>query len=272
MVRFEGTCDEFNALFGPKVRNIVAIMTKSEKNTLGNRCQRCGKTFSSLDAAHKHGMDRKTLMWKALEKYSKNGDVYVVEDVDKLFNEIKELHMPIKDVFMFLCRDCHKEYDDFGKQYTFDSKKPSKSSISTGSKNSNKQERGNVSSDWKYKLGWTTIQNRKNIEKLISAIDSKFGSDSYPLAVKSWYYHFCMHNNQQFSGIICHKKSSEIRFRICPDSFDIKDDRIRSVRWFFQEGQERSIDIIEANFDLILQCLKHAYDCTSTRGMKSPRT
>ena len=127
MVRFEGTCDEFNAHFGPKIRIIVAIMTKSKKNTLGNTCQRCHEVKSSLDAAHKHGIDRKTLMWKALEKYPKGDKGYVVDDIDKLFNEIKELHMPIEDVFMFLCKGCHKEYDDFGKQYTFSSKKPPKS-------------------------------------------------------------------------------------------------------------------------------------------------
>ena len=271
MARFEGTFEEFNTHYGPKIRILVAIITKSEKNTLGNRCQRCGKVMHSLDAAHKHGMERKNLMRKALEKYSKGDNWYVVDDLDKLIDEIKELHMPIVDVFMFLCRDCHKEYDDFGKQFKFDSKKPSKLPTFTSRKNSNKLERENMASGWKHKIGWTTMQNKNNIEKLISAIDSKFGSDSYPLTVKLWYYHFCMHNNQQFSGIICHKNRSEIRFRICPDSFDINDNRIRNVRWFFQEGQERSIDILEANFDLILQCLKHAYDCTSRRGMKSLR-
>ena len=284
MARFEGTFEEFNKHHGPNIRNLVAIMTKSEKNTLGNRCQRCGKTFSSLDAAHKHGMERKNLMRKALEKYSKGDNWHVVDDLDKLFNEIKELHMPIVDVFMFLCKDCHKEYDEFVKQYTFNSKKSPKSSIL--SSNNTPENPGRyegvskppsreceiVTNNWEYKMGWTTMQNRKNIEKLISAIDSKFGSDSYPLAVKSWYYHYCMHNNCQFSGIICHKKNSEIRFRICRDSFDIKDNRVRKPnRWFFSEGQERSIDILEENFDLILQCLKHAYDCTSTMGMKSPR-
>ncbi len=374
MVRFEGTFEEFNDHFGPKIRIHVAIMTKSEKNTLGNRCQRCGKTFSSLDAAHKHGVDRKTLMRKALEKYSTGGDRYDVDDLDKLFDEIKEQHKPIEDVFMFLCKDCHKEYDEFVKQYTFYSKKSSKPSILSSSNtssnpgryegvskstilemfqellltkkplkaclqelfkkfpdetiastdlrhifenlfpNDNSQKvtdylwnlrqdgfleqssRGMytladkmnvrqsnlmreasreceiVSNSWEYKMGWTTMQNRRNIEKLISTMDSKFGSDSYPLAVKSWYYHYCMHNNCQFSGIICHKNRSEIRFRICRDSFDIKDNRIRNTRWFFQEGRERSIDILEENFDLIMQCLKHAYDCTSTMGMKSPRT
>ena len=127
MARFEGTFEEFNKHHGPNIRNLVAIMTKSEKNTLGNRCQRCGKTFSSLDAAHKHGLERKNLMRKALEKYSTGGNRYDVDNLDKLFDEIKELHMPIEDVFMFLCKDCHKEYDEFIKQYTFNSKKSSKS-------------------------------------------------------------------------------------------------------------------------------------------------
>ena len=370
MARFEGTFEEFNEYCGPKIRNIVAIMTKSEKNTLGNVCQNCDETKSSLDAAHKHGVERKTLMRKALEKHPKGDNGYIVDDLDKLFSEIKELHTPIKDIFLFLCRDCHKEYDDIVKPYPLDSKKSStlssnnmpenlgryevlsKSPIlemfkellltkkplkgclqelfrkfpdeiipstdlrhifqnlfpddnsqkvtdylwnlrrdgfleqssrgmyaladKTNVKQSNlmgepSRECEIVTNSWEYKMGWTTMQNRQNIEKLISTIDSKFGSDSYPLAVKSWYYHYCMHNNCQFSGIICHKNRSEIRFRICRDSFDIKDNRIRNTRWFFQEGQEKSIDILEANFDLILECLKHACDCTSTMGMKPSR-
>ena len=129
----------------------------------------------------------------------------------------------------------------------------------------------NPKHDWDLKLATTSTFNRKNINDLISMINSKF--DCSTCEFKSWYYHDCLHNNRLFSAIMCHKNRSEICFRICRDSFDIKDNRVRKPnRWFFPEGQERRIDIIEANFDLIMRCLKHAYDCTSTRSMKLPRT
>jgi len=112
---------------------------------------------------------------------------------------------------------------------------------------------------WKYKLGWTSIQNCKNIEKLISKIESNF--DCTPLAFKSWYFHKRSDNHKQFSGIICHKNRSLLCFRIKPVLFDLDDDRIiRGKRWFFSEGKEGRVEIIPQNYDLIMKCLSHAYD------------
>ena len=112
---------------------------------------------------------------------------------------------------------------------------------------------------WKYKMGWTSIQNRKNIKELISKIESTF--DCNPLAFKSWYYHKRKDNNKQFSGIICHKNHSLICFRINPGSFDIKDDRIiRGKRWFFPEGKEGRVEIMPQNYELVMKCLSCAYD------------
>ena len=257
MARFEGTFEEFNEYYGPKIRNLVANMTKSEKNTLGNTCQICDEIKSSLDAAHKHGMERKTLMRKALEKYSKRDNWYVVDNLGKLLSEIKELHMPILDIFLFLCRDCHRKYDDSEKSFKFDSKKPLKpsdnieltdkkdpplpSSQSISVPDSHcKIPCKNPKHDWDVKLVTTSTFNRKNINDLISMINSRF--DCRTCEFKSWYFHDCMHNNRQFSGIICHKSRSEICFRICRDSFDIEDNRVRkpNATWFFPRRSRKT--------------------------------
>ena len=112
---------------------------------------------------------------------------------------------------------------------------------------------------WKYKLGGTSIQNRENIEKIISKINSTLDCNHLP--VKSWYYHKRRDNDKQFSGIICHKDRSVICFRINPATFDFNDNEIiRGKRWFFAEAKEARINIIPKNFPLIMDCLSHAYD------------
>ena len=116
----------------------------------------------------------------------------------------------------------------------------------------------NEANSWKYKMGWTTIKNKRDIKGLISKIESSF--DCYPIASKSWYYHNRRDSRKQFSGIICHKDRSVICFRVDPRSFDITDSRImHGKRWFFSEGKEKRIDIIPENYSLILQCLSYAY-------------
>ena len=104
-----------------------------------------------------------------------------------------------------------------------------------------------------------SIKNRKNIEELISKIESAF--DCNPLAFKSWYFHKRHDNNKQFSGIICHKNHSVMCFRIEPTTFDVKDNRIiRGKRWFFSEGKEGRVEIMPQNHELIMKCLSYAYD------------
>ena len=108
-------------------------------------------------------------------------------------------------------------------------------------------------------MNTTSNDNRKNIEELIVKIESNF--DCYGIAQKSWYYHRRNDNNKQFSGIIVHANRSEICFRIDPNSFAINDSKIiHGKRWFFSHDKEKRIEIIPENYDIIMQCLSHAFE------------
>lgn len=268
MAKFEGRLDDFHILVGPKIRNDVATLTKKKKNELHSICQKCNEK-RELDAAHIHGRSRKDIIEMLLDKFKSDDGQYVVPNLRAVIEEIKAEHIPIEKNFYFLCKKCHLEYDS----------KPSnsaKKSKISHKLNSNKNEMGEKhdepfpkeilckteTNSWKYKMGWTSIQNRKNIEKLISKIESTL--NCRPLAFKSWYFHKRSDNNKQFSGIMCHKNHSLICFRIEPDSFGIDDKRImRGKRWFFAEGKEGRIEIIPENYDLIMNCLSYAYDISS---------
>lgn len=271
MAKFEGTLQDFNILVGPKIRNDVATITKKIKSELKNICQKCN-THSELDAAHIHGRERKHIIKIILENYQLDDDLYSVPDLRKVIEEIKQEHIPVEKNFIFLCKKCHREYDSWTKN--LNTKPVSSNHPKSNLKKLSRRDDYVVTdhpneilceietNSWKYKLGWTSIQNRKNIEELIPKIESTF--DCNPLAFKSWYFHKRQDNNKQFSGIICHKNRSLLCFRIEPNSFDTDDDRIiRGKRWFFSEGKEGRIEILPDNYDLIMKCLSYAYDVSS---------
>ena len=59
--KFEGDLQDFHCYLGPKVRNLVASITKQKKNNLNNKCQQCDSQ-GELDAAHIHGNSRKDII------------------------------------------------------------------------------------------------------------------------------------------------------------------------------------------------------------------
>lgn len=110
MAIFVGTAEEFNTYIGPRMRNLVQTMSKGLKRAAGNVCERCGGTFPSLDAAHIHGRERRDLIAQTLREYEQDG-LYVIPSLDEFEEKFKKAHEPVRDTFLFLCRDCHREYD-----------------------------------------------------------------------------------------------------------------------------------------------------------------
>ena len=273
MAKIICTLKEFTYFVDPRIRINVTNMTRQSKNLLESRCQKCNEK-KVLDAAHKHGSTRKEIIKNVLSNHSVNDEQYEIENLQKIIDEINNAHLPIVDHFIFLCKSCHREYDSWTKNLNHIESKENilktqnQSALQSKKEYSildNKQDSimenlcRNETQSWKYKMGWTSIENRMNLDKIISKIESDF--DCYPISFKSWYYHNRKDNNKQFSGIICHKKRSEICFRINPDSFDIVDSRIiHGKRWFFSEGKEKRINIIPENYELIMKCLYYAYD------------
>jgi hypothetical protein len=276
MAKFEGKLQDFHVLVGPKIRNDVATITKKKKSELNSICQKCN-TYAELDAAHIHGRSRKDIIRIVLDNYKSNNDQYLVPNLYKVIEEIKAEHMPVEKNFIFLCKKCHTEYDSWTKNLnSYESKTSSSSKIPSNKPFQTKNKFNSIdgndypqeilceieTNSWKYKLGWTSIQNRKNIEELILKIESTL--DCIPSLIKSWYYHRRSDNGKQFSGIICHKNNSLICFRINPNSFDEHDSRIiRGKKWFYPQGQEARIEIIPENYDLIMKCLSYAYDISA---------
>jgi len=237
---FSGELQDFYDFIGPKIRNDIATMTKKRKTELGYICQICNQK-NELDAAHRHGRERNTIIKNLLEPCKDENGLYTVLDIRGFIRTLLQVHIPIEENFLFLCKSCHREYDN---------KENSSRKINNQivSREANIQETARIhpswneinsikenkmpneilckieTNSWKYKLGWTSIRNRKNIEELISKIESNF--DCTSLAFKSWYFHKRRDNHKQFSGIICHKNRSLLCFRINPEQFDLDDDRI----------------------------------------------
>ena len=114
MVEIVCTLEEFHNIIGPKVRNDVATVTKQKKNQLGLICQHCNNKVSELDAAHKHESSRRDIIESILEEYLVENEKYSIPNLQKVLDAIKQRHKT-DDVFYFLCKDCHRKYDNVNK-------------------------------------------------------------------------------------------------------------------------------------------------------------
>ena len=273
------TFKEFNDWIGPRVRNDVATITKQKKNKLGLICESCKNKVDELDAAHKHGRSRKDIIKIVLDECETEDNRYIIHNLQKTIKAIKEQHFPIEDNFRFLCRTCHIQYRSQSKQTEIDNMQKTERNINLSESpdkithlNQKRKSHTNIDDNgvkeilceneinsWRYKIGWTSMNNRINIIELIASIESAF--DCYPVAFKSWYFHHRKDTRKQFCAIKTNKNDSEICFRIDPSTFSIRGSQIiHGKRWFFSEGKEKRIKIIPENYDLIMKCLKYSYD------------
>ena len=110
MASFYGTISEFDRFLMPRIRNRVQYLARPLKERAHGRCEHCGCESSTLDAAHVHGRDRKTIVREVLEKY-RSGNGYHIVDLDLFEQEVVDAHEPIDEIFLFLCKDCHRAYD-----------------------------------------------------------------------------------------------------------------------------------------------------------------
>ena len=110
MASFYGNAEEVNHFLMPHVRNLVQYLTRSAKQRAGGACERCGRNDVTLEAAHVHGRERKAIVAEVLERY-RAGDGFHIGDLYAFEQEIITAHEPIDETFLFLCHDCHMEYD-----------------------------------------------------------------------------------------------------------------------------------------------------------------
>lgn len=107
-----GTKDKFKKYFGPYLRNLVNYFTKSGKNQSGSVCEFCRRE-TTLEAAHMRGMERTKIIDEVLDENFKNKDNdYYTVNIQAFEKFFMEKHLPIHKHFHFLCRDCHRAYDN----------------------------------------------------------------------------------------------------------------------------------------------------------------
>jgi len=111
MAQLSCTLEEFYNIIGPRIKNDVAAVTKQKKNQLGLVCEHCGDKAEELDAAHKHDSSRRDIIKSIIDDYESKEGKYLIPDLQKVLDEIKAHHKS-KEVFFFLCKDCHRKYDE----------------------------------------------------------------------------------------------------------------------------------------------------------------
>jgi hypothetical protein len=107
LATFEGTNPEFKRYIGPRLRNVVNIITKKQRNEVG-ACEHCGSA-DSLESAHVRGRDRTEIIDLLLGP-SGTGDRLVV-DLEAFEAKFKSEHEPFEKAILVLCHDCHRKYD-----------------------------------------------------------------------------------------------------------------------------------------------------------------
>ena len=118
---------------------------------------------------------------------------------------------------------------------------------------------------WDDLLNNATDDTRSVVSALVQAVEKL---EPKPLAgPQSKYYYMRVSGKAKknlFGAIVCQKKSAYVAFRVNPDTFEHDDNPeiISNYKWFFTKETERKITLTKHNSDLILRCLKHAYNTT----------
>lgn len=104
---FTGTNTEFKRYIGPRLRNLVQMITKKHKATVA-ACEHCG-VADDLEAAHIRGRDRNQII-DILMAANSSAHVVIV-DLEKFETDFRREHDPVEKAILILCRRCHSKYD-----------------------------------------------------------------------------------------------------------------------------------------------------------------
>lgn len=108
--KFICTYEEFHKYMGAWVRNTVNRISRKEKESHNGMCQHCQNSFKILEAAHVHGKGRKALTYRVFNSFPEHNGLTQI-DLNDFEQRIINIHKPIEDTFLFLCKECHKKYD-----------------------------------------------------------------------------------------------------------------------------------------------------------------
>ena len=114
---------------------------------------------------------------------------------------------------------------------------------------------------WSEKLEQGSPEAQKLIQETMSKINSSFDCYGEPYAY--WYFFYTDDSKEEnFAVLGIGKNVANLYFRIDPETFSITNEDIREVKGFFWRGTERRIGITSENSELIMECIRHAYETT----------
>lgn len=107
MAVFTGTNQEFKRYIGPRLRNLVQMITKKHKAAVA-ACEHCGVS-EDLEAAHIQGRDRNQIIDLLMDANSSTH--FITVDLEKFETDFRREHDPVEKAILILCRQCHTKYD-----------------------------------------------------------------------------------------------------------------------------------------------------------------
>ena len=117
---------------------------------------------------------------------------------------------------------------------------------------------------WSVRYKKASQEAQKLIQNTISRIDALNDLDEFEchgLPKYNWYFFYADEDEEEkFAILSIGKNVANLYFRIDPETFSITDEKIRTVNGFFWPGTERRIGITSENSEVIMKCVKHAYE------------
>lgn len=107
MAVFTGTNQEFKRYIGPRLRNLVQMITKKHKAAVA-ACEHCG-VGEELEAAHIQGRDRNQIIDLLIG--ANPSTHFITVDLEKFETDFRREHDPVEKAILILCRQCHSKYD-----------------------------------------------------------------------------------------------------------------------------------------------------------------
>ena len=115
-----------------------------------------------------------------------------------------------------------------------------------------------------------TKENKANVLKFISKVESKFGIKGKPYFGNYYFYTKTPYEKRNlFATISLRIDTCHVNFRIDPNTFDSTSyengNHIRDVAGWWFRGHERRIKRTKQNDDLIFKCIEQAIDVTNKK-------
>lgn len=108
MAKYIGSKKDFHRYFGARFRNLVQILTKKYRRSIG-KCEFCGSE-KDLEAAHVKGFERIKIIDTILCRYLVSNTYQV--NLNEFENHFIEAHNNLQEIIKILCKDCHLKYDE----------------------------------------------------------------------------------------------------------------------------------------------------------------